>query len=109
MELSPEIVGTELMPYTANINWRGMMNYAASVDDPNPLYFDDTIPNGVIAHPMYAAAVTWQMMEQIGTQMEMLGVDPAIIRTRSTTPNIFVWCAQCATETSLQLKVWLLP
>lgn len=35
------------------------MNFAASVDDDNPRYFDDTREGGVIAPPLMATALTW--------------------------------------------------
>ncbi len=42
-----------------------MMNYAAAIDDPNPSYFDDERPAGIIAHPMFCVAVTWRVLERI--------------------------------------------
>jgi len=37
------------------------MGYAAGVGDANPLYFDDDRPGGVIAPPMLAVALTWNL------------------------------------------------
>ncbi len=39
------------------------MNYAAAADDINPVYFDDERPDGIIAPPMFAVAVTWPLIE----------------------------------------------
>lgn len=41
------------------------MNYAAGVGDANPIYFDDERPGGVLAHPMLATALTWQVAGRI--------------------------------------------
>lgn len=37
------------------------MGYAAGIADENPLYFDDERPEGVIAPPMLAVALTWKL------------------------------------------------
>lgn len=37
------------------------MNYAAAVADHNNCYFDDTRPDGIIAPPMMAVALTWKI------------------------------------------------
>jgi acyl dehydratase len=37
------------------------MNYAAGVGDLNPAYLDDARPGGIVAPPMLAAALTWQV------------------------------------------------
>ena len=41
------------------------MNYAAAVQDDNPLYLDDDSPEGIVAHPMHCVAVTWPIIERI--------------------------------------------
>jgi acyl dehydratase len=41
------------------------MNYAAATGDFNPCYFDDTQAEGVIAPPMMAVALTWQISGRI--------------------------------------------
>jgi acyl dehydratase len=41
------------------------MNYAASVGDNNPVYFDDEREGGVVAPPMFSVAVTWPVCERI--------------------------------------------
>lgn len=65
MEISSHFVGTPLKEYHTEITWRDMMNYAAAIDDPNPFYFDDERPEGIIAHPMFCVAVTWRVLERI--------------------------------------------
>lgn len=40
---------------------RQSMNFAAGLDDLNPWYFDDTRPEGTVAPPMLAVALTWPL------------------------------------------------
>lgn len=65
MELSSNLAGSELKDYRKEISWRETMNYAAAVCDDNPFYFDDERAGGIIAPPMYCAAVTWPVTEKL--------------------------------------------
>ena len=60
MELSSRFVGTDSKPLTVRVDPRLAMNFAASVGDNNPCYFDDD-RNGVIAPPMLAVTMTWRL------------------------------------------------
>ncbi|MBI9084953.1 MAG: MaoC family dehydratase N-terminal domain-containing protein [Desulfobacterales bacterium] len=59
MKISSTHVGTLLSAYRTVIDWRRTTNYAAAVGDHNPCYFDDTRPEGLMAHPVFPVAVTW--------------------------------------------------
>lgn len=59
MKLSSAHVGLALEPYSTVVDWRRTTNYAAALDDDNPCYFDDTHPDGLVAHPVFPVAVTW--------------------------------------------------
>jgi hypothetical protein len=65
MKLNSQFVGTFFKTHLAKIRWRDTMNYAAAIDDNNPLYLDDKRDEGIIAHPMFAVAVTWPVIENI--------------------------------------------
>jgi hypothetical protein len=65
LEISPNLVGTRLKPYHAQIHWRDTMNYAAAIFDSNPLFFDDEQDGGVWVHPMFSVAVTWPIVEHL--------------------------------------------
>ncbi|MEA2101961.1 MAG: MaoC/PaaZ C-terminal domain-containing protein [Thermodesulfobacteriota bacterium] len=65
MDLGSTYTGTRLKDYTCSLTWRDTMNYAASIHDTNPVYFDDERPKGIIAHPMQAVAITWPVVEKI--------------------------------------------
>ncbi len=82
MKLDSSFVGTTLKDYTTSINWRATMNYAASVDDQNPLYFDDEGGKPVIAPPMFAVAVTWPVSERIWDFIEDDNFPRDIIQTQ---------------------------
>jgi acyl dehydratase len=65
MELSSRFVGTPLRTLETWVTARQTMNYAAATGDFNPCYFDDTQAEGVIAPPMMAVALTWQISGRI--------------------------------------------
>ena len=64
MEISSEYVGAACRPLDLEITPRQCMNYAAAVDDDNPRHLDDTRPEGIIAPPMLAVALTWRLSER---------------------------------------------
>jgi acyl dehydratase len=70
MNLSSDFVGTALRTYTCPVSARWIMNYAAAIGDPNPLYFNDERPEGIMAPPMFPAAVTWPILENIADYIE---------------------------------------
>ena len=59
------LLGTPLKDYQTTITWRDTTNYAASVQDDNPRYFDDSKPAGIAAHPLFAVAVTWPVLSRL--------------------------------------------
>lgn len=65
MKLDSSFAGTPLKDYKTAVLLRSTMNYAASVDDANPLYFEDDAGKAVIAPPMFAVALTWPIAERI--------------------------------------------
>lgn len=61
LSLSSEYVGRQSRPLRVTVTARQIMNYAFAVDDPNPWYLDDTRPEGIVAPPMLATALTWKI------------------------------------------------
>ncbi|MBI1320756.1 MAG: hypothetical protein GC168_17670 [Candidatus Hydrogenedens sp.] len=61
MEMTSVYVGRRSKPYDVEVSARRLMNYAAGVYDPNPHYFDDERPGGIMAHPMLPVSLTWHM------------------------------------------------
>jgi len=82
MEISSDYVGTRLKEYRKEITWRETMNYAAAIEDENPYYFDDERSEGIIAHPMFGAAVTWPISERIWEYMEGFDFPKEILLTQ---------------------------
>lgn len=65
MGLSSRLVGMAFKELSREVTWRETMNYAASIEDNNPLYFDDERAEGIIAPPIFAVAVTFPVIERI--------------------------------------------
>ncbi|MFP4499587.1 MAG: MaoC/PaaZ C-terminal domain-containing protein [Candidatus Hydrogenedentota bacterium] len=61
MELTSQFTGLHARPLVTEITGRRAMGYAAAIGDANPRYFDDERPAGIVAPPMLAVALTWQM------------------------------------------------
>ncbi len=70
MEIDSRFTGTRLKPFHMVVHWRDTMNYAAAVQDDNPVYFDDQRQGGVIAPPLYNVAVTWPVVERISEYID---------------------------------------
>lgn len=82
MKLSSDFVGTRLRDYSCSVSARWTMNCAASIDDPNPLFFDDEQPGGIIAPPLFPVAVTWPVIERIGDYIESQTFPKEVIFTQ---------------------------
>lgn len=82
MEISSSFVGSRLKDYAAEVTWRNTMNYAASIGDNNPCYFDDERERGVIAPPAFSVALTWPISERIWDYIEAPDFPKEIIATQ---------------------------
>ena len=82
MEISPNLVGTHLKPYSAQIHWRDTMNYAAAIFDSNPLFFDDERNGGVLVHPMFSVAVTWPIIEHLSNYLDTADILSEVLLTQ---------------------------
>lgn len=80
MELGSGLVGKRFRPHEVMLTARHCMNYAAAVGDANPWYLDDERPEGIIAPPMVAVALTWQITKDPASFLEegdlLLGLLP---------------------------------
>ena len=70
MEISSKFVGTPLRLLEVAVTARQTMNYAAAVADNNPRYFHDETAAGIIAPPMLAVALTWQICGRISEYLQ---------------------------------------
>ena len=82
MKIDSLFSGTRLKDYSVAVTSRAVMNYAAAVEDVNPAYFDDTGGRTIIAHPMFAAALTWPIQENILDFITDTAFPKDILRTR---------------------------
>jgi len=82
VEISSSFVGSRLKDYAAEVTWRNTMNYAASIGDNNPCYFDDERERGVIAPPAFSVALTWPISERIWDYIEAPDFPKEIIATQ---------------------------
>lgn len=82
MKLDSSFVGTPLKEYRTTVDWRATMNYAAAIDDENPLYFDDEGGREIVAPPMFAVAATWPVAERIWEYIEDKNFPADIIKTQ---------------------------
>jgi acyl dehydratase len=73
MRIDARFVGTALEAVTAAVDPRRSMNYAAAVGDDNPRYFDDERPDGIIAPPMLAVALTWPLAAGVAPSIAKAG------------------------------------
>ncbi len=70
MKLDSKLAGTRLTPHKAHITWRDTTNFAAAIQDDNPLYFDDREEKGLVAPPTFPVAVTWPILSNLGQHIE---------------------------------------
>jgi acyl dehydratase len=82
MMIPSDFVGAVLKEYLCRISARQIMNYAAAVGDPNPLYFDDERPEGIVAPPLFPVAMTWPIIENIADYIEAPGFPKEILFTQ---------------------------
>jgi acyl dehydratase len=82
MNLTSGFVGTALKEYHCRISARWTMNYAAAIGDPNPLYFNDERPEGIIAPPLFPVAMTWPIIANIADYIEADGFPKEILLTQ---------------------------
>ncbi len=81
MQINSDLVGLKLKEYTTEVDWRQTTNYAAAVRDLNPRYFDDEQPAGLVAQPMFAAAVSWPVISNITAYIDLGGAVAGVLHT----------------------------
>ena len=82
MKLTSNFVGATLKEYTCIVNARRIMNYAAAIGDANPVYFNDELPEGIIAPPLFPVALTWPIVENITDYLEVQDFPQEVLFTQ---------------------------
>lgn len=73
MEISSHFVGFKAEPRHTELTARSAMNFAASIGDNNPHYFDDLQNGGIVVHPMQAVSLSWAVGSDLGTHWKIPG------------------------------------
>jgi acyl dehydratase len=79
MHIADQIAGMQVNAAAVRLLPRDTMNFAASVADLNPLYFDDT-KGPPLAPPLFAVAVSWPLMSKL--QQQLVGRIPMPAQAR---------------------------
>ncbi|HNX25393.1 MAG TPA: MaoC/PaaZ C-terminal domain-containing protein [Spirochaetota bacterium] len=82
MKLSSDFTGIVLKEYQCSVSSRWTMNYAAATGDTNPRYFNDELPGGLIAPPLFPVAVTWPIIEHIADNIESADFPKEVLFTQ---------------------------
>ncbi|NLV16530.1 MAG: hypothetical protein GXY50_04880 [Syntrophomonadaceae bacterium] len=77
LHISSDIVGMKFKEYRTEVTWRQTTNYAAAVGDNNPCYLDDRGPEELIAHPMFVAALTWPIQQNLHQYVDIAQIQEA--------------------------------
>jgi len=70
MRVGSDLLDLKFKPVREEITWRRTTNYAAATGDNNPAYLDDRQPQGLIAPPMLATALTWPIWAAVKDNLE---------------------------------------
>ena len=70
MNINSSLTGTTTKDYSTTVSWRAVMNYAAAINDSNEIYLNDELDGGIVAHPMYVAALTWPISGNISEYID---------------------------------------
>ena len=82
MKLSSDFAGTIIKEYHCNVNSRWMMNYAAAAGETNQRYYNDELPGGIIAPPLFPVAITWPIIEHIADNIESADFPKEVLLTQ---------------------------
>lgn len=91
METTTEDIGLKCIPLTVTVTPRMIMNYAVSIGDDNPWHLDDTRPEGIVAPPMIAVALTWRTASDFPNSWPGLKNDPAVLARQVHYTEMLEW------------------
>jgi acyl dehydratase len=91
MELSSSFVGSVSKALKTRVSPRHAMNFAASVGDSNPYYFDDENEDQLIAPPMLAVALIWPIASRIQEYWEREDFPEEVLRQKVHFTETLVW------------------
>ncbi|MBL7647314.1 MAG: hypothetical protein JNK74_14095 [Candidatus Hydrogenedentes bacterium] len=103
LEISTDVEGVACRPLHTSLSPRQCMNFAAGLGDGNPWYFDDTRPEGILAHPMLAVALTWPLSSDLEGAWEGRGIAPEVRARQVHYNESILWHRPMDTETHLEI------
>lgn len=74
VNISTDCVGKRSQSLHVSLSPRLTMNYAAALGDANPCYFHDDRPEGIVAPPMLAVALTWPLSASFAAYWGEVGI-----------------------------------
>jgi acyl dehydratase len=103
LEISAETEGSSCRPLSISLSPRQCMNFAAGLSDNNPWYFDDTRPEGILAHPMLAVALTWPLSADLEGAWEGGGIAPEVQARQVHYNESILWHRSMDADTHLDI------
>ena len=76
MPLPVAAIGETTAPIDHTVDSRWLMAYAASVEAMAPSYIDTTRPDGIVAHPVFVAAIEWPAVLAMRDRLAAHGLEP---------------------------------
>lgn len=104
MKIATQCVCARSRPLTVALSPRQTMNYAAALDDGNPWYFQDDRPEGIVAPPMVAVALTWHLSADFAAHWPEVGIPPEVQAQQVHYNESIVWARplQCDEQLTIQ-------
>jgi acyl dehydratase len=104
LTISSDVVGSTCRPRNVSLSPRQCMNFAAGLDDNNPWYFDDTRPEGILAHPMLAVALTWPLSAGFDDVWEGGGFAPEVRARQVHYNESIIWRGPMDPDAHLEIE-----
>lgn len=103
LTISSDVVGSTCRPRSVSLSPRQCMNFAAGLDDNNSWYFDDTRPEGILAHPMLAVALTWPLSAAVDDVWEGGGIAPEVRARQVHYNESIIWHRTMEADAHLEI------
>ena len=79
MSIPESILNVKLPVQKLKINPRAMQNFAAALDERNPRYYDDSLPEGILNHPCFPIVTTWPLFELFMPLLQEAGLSTQVM------------------------------
>lgn len=71
LKIKTDLLDIKFKDFETHLTWRDTTNYAASIGDNNPLYFDDRGTEALCVHPVIVNAINWRLMMRLNEYLEV--------------------------------------